>query len=107
MAKPERAYSTRQVEEAFRAEGLRLRRLRHRFRFGRGITFLTAANLDDLGDFGVAVYPKSQATAQLGLRLQPSSHDEMERLRNVVVSFSSASKSAPQLRAALSRLRGS
>jgi hypothetical protein len=107
VAEPERAYSTRQVEKAFRAEGLDLRRLRRRFRLDEGITFLTATNLDDFGDFGVAVYPKSQATAQLGLRLQPSSHDEMERLRNVVVSFASASKSAPQVRAALSRLRGS
>lgn len=107
MAEPEHAYSTRQVERAFRAEGLHLRRLRGRFRLGGGIAHLAAANLDDFGDFGVTVYPKRQATAQLGLRLQPSSHDEMERLRNVVVSFATTSKSAPQVRAALSRLRGS
>lgn len=107
MAEPERAYSTRQVEKAFRAEGLLLRRLRRGFRLGGGITHLAAASLDDFGDFGVTVYPKSQATAQLGLRFQPSSHDEMERLRNVVVSFASASRSAPQVRGAMSRLRGS
>jgi hypothetical protein len=97
VAERERAYNTRQVETAFRAEGLDLRRLRS----VAGMTLLAAKNLHDFGDFSVAVYAKSQATAQLGLRFQPSSRDELKRLRNVVVSFSSAAPSSPQVDAAL------
>ena len=70
-----------------------------------GVAWLIAKNMEFSADFSVAVYPAKDASRQLGLRIQPSTHDRLIRLRNVVVSYASTSSSAARVKAALERLQ--
>jgi len=99
----ERVYTARDVERAFAAERLRLYSPLPQY---AGVTWLFAKNKESSPspDFSVSVFPPKNVSGEIGLRIQPSTHDRMIRLRNVVVSYASMSSSAARVKAAMARL---